>query len=258
MPEIPDLEIFSKNLNKRLSGKQVTDVIVHQTKSLNVTAEVLTEALKNATLSEVKREGKTTHFVFSNQQVLEVHLKLMGEFDIVSDETEVRDKILCLRFDEPDYLVISDSRLFAILTLNPKPVNVPDAMELTLPYLEKQLKKKKAKNIKAFLIDQRIVRGIGNAYADEILWESRISPESLCGKIPDDAVNTLFNAIKVVLKEATEQLEEVKPDLIKGEYREFLKVHHPQKKVSPTGQLIHCKKIASKKTYYTDDQQCYN
>ncbi len=259
MPELPDLEVFSKNLNKRLAGKQVTEVTIHRSsQQLNVTPETLTEALNNASLSEVKRVGKTTHFLFSNQQILEVHLMLKGEFDIVPDDALVKSKFLSLRFDDDDYLVISDRQNLAKLTLAPKPSSVPEALDLTLEYLTKQLKKRTKRKIKAFLIDQKIVRGIGNAYSDEILWESRIAPESLCAKIPEEAVNALFNAIGAVLTDAIEQLQQEKPDLLKGEYRDFLKIHNPNKTHSPTGQPIHGKKIASKKTYYSDEQVCYS
>jgi formamidopyrimidine-DNA glycosylase len=258
MPELPDLEVFSKNINKRLAGKQVTEVTIHRSQQLNVTPETLTEALNNTSLSEVKRAGKTIHFLFSNQQILEVHLMLKGEFDIVPDDALVKPKILSLRFDDDDYLVISDKQNLAKLRLNPKLSSVPDALDLSLDYLTKQLKKRAKRKIKAFLIDQEIVRGIGNAYCDEILWESRIAPESLCGKIPEEVVTALFNAIGAVLTAGIEQLQQQKPDLLKGEYREFLKIHNPNNAHSPTGQPIHSKKIASKKTYYSDEQVCYS
>ncbi len=258
MPELPDLEVFSSNLNKHISGKKVTEVIVHQPKLLNTPSETLTDKLANTTLSEVKREGKTIQLLFSNQQVLGVHLKLKGEFSIVPDHTKVSHKLLSLRFDEQTDLVISDLKKLAKITLNPEPSSVPDALDLTLEYLTEQLKKMPRKKIKAFLIDQEIIRGIGNAYSDEILWESRITPESLCGQIPEKAVTALFNAIKTVLTQAIEQIQTDRPDLLKGEYREFLKIHNPNKKKTPTGRPILTKKFASKKTYYSNEQMHYD
>jgi len=257
MPELPDLEIFSNNLNKRLSGKIVTEVTAYKTKRFNVTLETLNHELKNTTLSEVKRVGKGIHFLFSSQQVLEVHLMLKGGFDIVRDEAGIKYKIFSLHFEDGESLVISDSESLVKLTLNPTLSSVPDALEVTLDYLKAQLKKKKSKKIKAFLIDQTIVRGIGNAYVDEILWESRIAPVSLCGKIPEETVNGLFNAIKAVLTNAIEEIKGHQPDLLKGEYRDFLKIHNRKNRLSPTGQAIHYAKIASKTTYYSDDQQLY-
>jgi formamidopyrimidine-DNA glycosylase len=258
MPELPDLEVFSKNLNKRLSGKKIIAVTVHNAEQINVTPETLNNQLENAILSHIKREGKTIHFIFSNQQILQVHLMVKGEFDIVPNDAILNSKILSLRFDDQNHLVISDPKNFATVTLNPEPSPIPDALDLTLRYLKMQLYRKKSKKIKAFLIEQTIIRGIGNAYSDEILWISRIAPNSLCGKIPDDAVNALFDAIPTVLKAAIEQIEIAKPNLLKGEYRDFLNIHHPNKTHSPTGGLIHCKKIASRKTYYSDEQRCYS
>ena len=257
MPELPDLEIFSNNLNKRLGGKIIAKTTVYKTKRLNVTSETLYYELKNTTLSEVKRVGKGIHFLFSSQQVLEVHLMLKGGFDIVRDEDGIKYKIFSLLFEDGEYLVISDPESLVKLTLNPEPSPTPDALDMTLDYLKTRLKKRKSKKIKAFLIDQKIVRGIGNAYVDEILWESRIAPASLCGKIPENAVNGLFNAIKAVLTNAIEQIKIHEPDLLKGEFRDFLKIHNRNNRLSPTGQPIHYAKIASKTTYYSDDQQLY-
>jgi formamidopyrimidine-DNA glycosylase len=112
--------------------------------------------------------------------------------------------------------------------------------------------------LKGFLIDQKIVRGIGNTYADEILWENRIAPESLCGKLPEEVVSSLFEAIREVLTEGVRQLEERHPDAIKGEFREFLKIHNPDQKLSPTGKAILRKTIASKTIYFSEDQVVYS
>ncbi|MDM8557465.1 DNA-formamidopyrimidine glycosylase family protein [Candidatus Parabeggiatoa sp. HSG14] len=257
MPELPDLTVFSNNIDKRLNGQKMTYIIAHQTKRLNVTAQTLNNELRNATLSAVNRAGKTIHLVFSNQQVLEVHLMIKGGFKIVSDDVKVKYKILSLFFDNKKNLIVYDSQDLVRLTLNPKPVDVPDALDLTLDYLMTQLPERKSKKIKAFLTDQTIIRGIGNAYADEILWESRIAPESLCGKIPESAVNALFNAIPSVLTDAIEQIQMAKPHLLNGEYRHFLKIHNHNNRVSPTGKIIYCQTIGSKITYYSDDQVCY-
>jgi formamidopyrimidine-DNA glycosylase len=128
--------------------------------------------------------------------------------------------------------------------------------EVDYKFLKEKLSKKRT-NIKTFLLDQDIIRGIGNAYADEILWESKIHPESVCNKIPDDKIKTLAKDIKSVLKDAEKQILKINPDIISGEERSFLKIHNSKKKESPTGQKIHNKMLNSRITYYTDEQELY-
>ena len=84
---------------------------------------------------------------------------------------------------------------------------------------KQQAKKPRQKrtNIKTFLLDQKNIRGIGNAYADEILWEAGISPLSVCNKIPDKKIKEMAKAISFVLEDAEKQIRKAQPDIISGE-----------------------------------------
>ena len=106
-------------------------------------------------------------------------------------------------------------------------------------------------------IDQSIVRGIGNAYADEILWQAKISPKSAVGKIPDYVIEELLASIKSVLTEAVEEIKKISPKIISGEVRDFLRIHHPDRSESPTGHRIIKQQVASKTTYFTAEQVLY-
>ena len=99
--------------------------------------------------------------------------------------------------------------------------------------------------------------GIGNAYADEILWEARISPFSICSKIPDSGIKAIVKSIKSVLEDAVQQILKTQPNIISGEVRDFLKIHNSKKKESPTGGKIHNKMIGGRITYYTDEQELF-
>ena len=107
------------------------------------------------------------------------------------------------------------------------------------------------------MLDQKNIRGIGNAYTDEILWEAGISPLSICNKIPDNKIKALAKSIKEVLEDAENQIKKAQPDIISGEVRDFLKIHNSKKKESPTGGKIHNKMVNSRITYYTDEQELY-
>jgi formamidopyrimidine-DNA glycosylase len=127
----------------------------------------------------------------------------------------------------------------------------------TQEYLIKTARKKPNMNIKAFLIDQKIVKGIGNAYADEILWEARIYPKSVTGNIPQEALAALHSAVITVQRNAIDSIKTISPDIISGEERSFLNVHTKLKKQTETGYPIKIETIASKTTYFTDEQILY-
>jgi len=107
------------------------------------------------------------------------------------------------------------------------------------------------------LIDQSVVKGIGNAYADEILWAARISPHSMTGRIPGNKLIELFNAIGMVLHDAVASIKRISPDIISGEERSFLKVHNKAVKETDTGYPIIVDRVVSKITYYTKEQVLY-
>ncbi|MCW3467343.1 hypothetical protein [Chitinophaga nivalis] len=129
--------------------------------------------------------------------------------------------------------------------------------ELTIDYLKTQLAKKRI-TIKKYLIDQQYVLGIGNAYADEILWDARISPFSVCNKIPAAKAATLLKSIKQVLQDAEQKILKNHPDIINGEVRDFMRVHNSRLKQSPGGAEIQRDTSGGRKTYFTDEQELFS
>ncbi|MCG8572640.1 MAG: hypothetical protein MJB14_21115 [Spirochaetes bacterium] len=258
MPELPDLEVYAGNLTKQLSQKEVADVFVFAEDKCNASQEKLQQSLISARVDSFRRSGKEMHINFSNGQKIGIHLMLMGRFDIVSDLEPVPFKLLAIRFAK-QYLTVSDPKIWAKITLNPVESKVPDALsaDFTPSYLVTKLMEKKTKQIKAFLIDQSIVRGIGNAYVDEILWEAKISPESKAGKLPSDVVNCLHHSICHVLQRSVKEILAINPDIINGEIREFMRVHNKNRQHCPNGFPIKVSKITSKTTYYTDEQRIF-
>jgi formamidopyrimidine-DNA glycosylase len=257
MPELPDLQAFSVNLQKKLSGATIAEVLVH-TKKLNVPASVVNTNLKGQALKRVFREGKELHLEFEKGDVLGLHLMLHGELFLVDAAEEIKFAVFELVFTDKRKLVLADFQRQATPTLNPEANDTPDALSptITFDYLKALFGKKKAV-IKNILLDQHVIRGIGNAYADEILWEAKISPFSIANQIPDDAIRHLAKAISSVLKAAEKQILKVQPDIISGEVRDFLKVHKTKHTESPGGAEIKVVKTGARKTYYTDEQVLY-
>lgn len=258
MPELPDLQAFSHNLSKKLAGKKVKQIRVLYRKKLKTGEKELQGAIAGATLLSVYREGKELHFAFDNGNVVGLHLMLKGELHLFRDKNEKKYPIIELIFDDGTGLAMSDWQGQANATLNPEPREAPDAMSrvVNVRFLKAALGKSKAA-IKKFLTDQQVIRGIGNTYADEILWDCGISPFSICNKIPDAAVKSLAKSIRSVMTRAEKKILKHHPDIISGEVRDFLPIHNPKKQQSPNGAEIRVDQTGGRKTYYTDEQKLY-
>ncbi len=257
MPELPDLTVFAENLTKKLVGKTVKAVELSPTRNCRGTLEEFREALCGYSITKINRAGKEIEFVFSNEAKVHIHLMLTGRFEIVKNAQNIKSKILSVQFEDGDILVVHDYQGMATVKLNPEENFVQDALDITEDYVKERMFKKSQNNVKTFLTDPKIVRGIGNAYADEILWHARISPKSTVGKIPDEALAVLLNSISVVLLDAVEEIKKADPEIIAGEIRDFLKVHNHSKKFSPTGYKIIKELINKRPTYYTEEQILY-
>lgn len=261
MPEISDIKVFAINLKKQILNDTVIKTIGYNPSKLNVSNEVIINKIANKKIVGIKNNGKEIIFHFEEDNSLGVHLMLLGEFQIISIDKidKIPFKIFTLVFNKKA-LVLSDEKGLAKVSLNPELSHVPEAIDdanFSKEYFYMIIDKYKRKNIKALLIDQKIIRGIGNAYSDEILYEANISPLSKTGKIDSEHLEKLYDSISIVLNNAVKSILEVTPDRISGEERSFLKVHN--KKISKTikDEKIIIDKVASKQTYYTSNQKLF-
>ena len=258
MPELPDLQVFSQNLTETYVGKTLKQISVPNARKLNVPVSKLKSSLKNQKLVRVKREGKELHFEFNNGNILALHLMLRGKLYHFEGKNTQKYSIIELTFSDNTGLALTDFQGQAAPTFNPEPRDAPDALspEVNLSFLKATLSKSKAV-VKNVLLDQHVIRGIGNAYADEILWDARISPFSISNKIPVNAVKALVKSIKKVLRQAEKNIIKSHPDIISGEVRDFMLIHNSKKKKSPKGALIEVKSVGARKTYFTSEQKLF-
>ena len=256
MPELPDLQVFSQNLQKKLAGKKLTKLVITEKSKLKVPVSKIKKSLENQKLKKVYREGKEIHFLFANNVVIGLHMMLRGRLQYFTNTNENKFTILEMHFSNGVGVALTDYQRNAHLTLNPVIKDSPDALskEVNVQFLKKILGRKAA--VKNVLLDQAVIRGIGNAYADEILWKAGISPFSISEKIPSAQVKKLASAIKSELNAAMKKISKASPGIIGGEVRDFLKIHNSKKKESPRGAKIKVKP-GTRKTYYTDEQKLY-
>ena len=258
MPELPDLQVFSANLEKILKGKKVKKVNMPVTKKLKIPLSVLKKSIEGAKVEKVYRDGKELRFAFDNKNILGMHLMLHGNLNLFEKKNEEKHAIFEMLFDDNSGLALSDWQKMANVSLNPEVSTAPDALskEINEKFLKEALDKKST--VKQVLMDQHIIRGIGNAYADEILWEARISPFSTSNKIPPEKIKLLAKAIRKVLTAAEKKIKKEHPDLVTGEIRDFLLIHNSHKIETPAGVPILSGEINKRKTYYTSEQELFN
>ena len=255
MPELPDIAVFAKNIHAVFAGKKLLRVKVIYGKKLPDTAKALSEYLDGRVLRRVYRSGKEFRFEFEGGGLLGLHLMLTGDLFIFEGKNEHRSTIIELYFEGGKSLALTDRMRNAYIKKQPEDRAGADALELDFEYLKKICNRKTT--IKNILLDQDLIRGIGNGYSDEILWEARISPYSVASAIPDKKIKELVKIIPHVLNDATRKINQAYPGLINNEVKEFLVIHRKVDALSPTGRPILIDTKGSRKTYYTDEQVLY-
>jgi len=257
MPELPDVEVFTRNLHKLFSGKQLDKIKIINGQKLKDTAAAFGKALNGQTLQKVYRSGKEMRFSFSNKTILGLHLMLTGDVILFEKTNTHHSTIAELYFSDGTGFALTDRMKNAFIKLDPVDKAGVDALDtqLNFNYLKTVFKRKA--QIKKLLIDQDIIRGIGNSYSDEILWRARISPYSIAAAIPDEKIKELVPIIKKTLKEETERIYKKFKGKVNVEVKEFLQIHTKNNTKSPTGAPIIIDQKGMMKTYYTKEQVLY-
>lgn len=256
MAELPDLTVFAQILTRKFKGQILETLEITESKKINVSAKEMKKALEGRELLDVRRSGKTLQLIFSGSQVLGLHLMLRGELISIDQDEPPRFQILGFHFEGGDAFALIDLQKQATPTLNPEHTDVPDALEMEEEYFFDLLAKKRT-SIKTLLMDQHLVRGIGNSYSDEILYHAGISPFSVAKAISDKAAKKLYKSIKSVLSEAISKIAEANGDELKGELRDFMSVHGAELKKTSKGEEILSEKIGGRKAYFTKSQELF-
>lgn len=257
MAELPDLTVFANTLSGNFKGKTLKNIDIVVDKKLNVSSNELKKKLENQKLEGVERVGKTLQFHFGANDILGLHLMLKGELRAISREESLPShSILAFYFQGGSGFAVTDRLRQATPTLNPPDPEAPDALEISEKDFMALLSKRK-KRVKEVLMDQKAMRGIGNSYADEILWEARISPFSSAKAIPEKAAKQLYAAIGRVLNKAIKQITKENKDELRGELRDFMRIHGAGIEKSPTGYPVKSEKVGGRTAYFTDEQYLY-
>ncbi|MBD1395511.1 DNA-formamidopyrimidine glycosylase family protein [Mucilaginibacter glaciei] len=256
MAELPDLTVFAQILTRKYKGEELDKVEVTVEKKLNVPVADLKSALKGQKLLNVIREGKTLQLHFSSDQIVGLHLMLRGELVELNNGKTPRFQVLAFHFKNGSGFSLIDLQKQATPTLQPKPAVAPDALNIDKSVFSALLAKKRTL-IKTLLMDQKVIRGIGNSYSDEILYHAGVSPFSIPKAIPSKDVAKIYNSIRTVLEKAIHDIAGANGDKLTGELKDFMNIHSPQLKTTAKGEIIKTAKIGGRTTYYTDAQELF-
>jgi len=215
MPELPEVETVMRGLAPHLEGRRLKSVQLNR-KDLRVPfPRGFASRLEGTKVERLQRRAKYMLWHLDNQWAVIVHLGMSGKFTIYEKgaiaASNVHDHVV-LTTDAGTKIIYTDHRRFGLMTLareseieshpyfakmGPEPLG----NEFSGPGLSERLKGKKAP-IKAALLDQHIVAGLGNIYVCEALWRARISPRRLAASVAGARADRLVPAIKDILNEA--------------------------------------------------------
>jgi len=211
MPELPEVETIARTLAPGIVGRTIARIeLIYR--PLVRTGRKRLETMRGRCIIGVRRRGKMLLVECEGGRTLVFHLKMTGRFLLAAPADE-RDKHtrLIIRFaDAKDELRFSDVRKFGfMLCLEGEPEAAcgelaclgPEPLEMSLPEFARILKGRRGR-IKALLLDQTRIAGIGNIYADEMLFDARIHPETPADLLNGQAVERLCFSMKKILAQA--------------------------------------------------------
>ncbi|MBU1039358.1 DNA-formamidopyrimidine glycosylase [Patescibacteria group bacterium] len=225
MPELPEVETIRQDLKKLVIGRTIKELLVIDKTVLRNQPKDYQQFFKGLKIKSVDRRAKLLLFHLSRRVSLAVHLKMTGQIVIktkkglasgghpISGVTTVPNKFtrlvlslsggLNLYFNDVRkfgyWLFLSEGALSALLKkYGPEPLS----KNFTLPILTDNLKKRSGSLLKAVLLDQSVIAGLGNIYVDESLFLSGVKPDRRVKSLTSLEIKKIYQSIKSVLKKA--------------------------------------------------------
>ncbi|MFA5481172.1 MAG: DNA-formamidopyrimidine glycosylase [Bacilli bacterium] len=213
MPELPEVETIKNILHRVVVNKKISDITILNRNTIDGDVDAFRKALIGKTFLKVERQGKFLIFHLDDDVVILSHLRMEGKYFYHEKLTDHYDKHTCVVFTFTDNsaLEYNDTRKFGIMKLStlasykkeapianlgPEPFEVDNIDELFNKLQRKRLP------IKAVLLDQSFLSGLGNIYVDEVLYDTKIHPETPANAITKAQLTDLIKASVKVLNSA--------------------------------------------------------
>ncbi|MFA5261229.1 MAG: DNA-formamidopyrimidine glycosylase [Candidatus Omnitrophota bacterium] len=240
MPELPEVETVCRDLQKKILGVSVDHVRIYDGRVVRIPSpEDFVKRLRAKTVAAVSRRGKALIIqLHPGGDFLVVQMMMTGQMIVCSGPQKGRYTKVVFKLSNGKYLHYNDQRLFGRLAvvadldmipyfaaLGPEPFS----RQFSCDYLRQALKNRKAP-VKTLLLDAKIVAGIGNIYASEILYDCGLNPCSPSGQLSGRDIEALWTSIRRILKRAVEArgtsvYSYRDAEGRRGGYKDFLKVY---------------------------------
>lgn len=281
MPELPEVETVRRGLSKLITGKKILAVERRTDKSLPVAKVDIDRFVVGSTILEVRRRAKMLIVDLSSEYSLLIHLKMTGQIVFRGEENwgaghpndsflgQLPDRSTRVIFTLSDgnTLFFNDQRKFGWIKLYPT-MSINDLPEITKlgpepligdPTEEfiRRIRRHPRIAVKAAILDQTTIAGVGNIYADESLWRAQLHPQTKVSQLEDDDLKKLLTCIQDVMNTSitaggSTARNYVKADGSKGDYLDkFAAVYNRTN--SPCfrcGREIIKTKVAGRGTHY--------
>ena len=271
MPEIAEVETVRNTLKKRLLKKRIIAVKVLYPQMIESDVNEFKKNIINQEFIDIKRRGKWLIFELDNYYLIS-HLRMEGKYFIKpTGEDIAKHEHVIFELDDGNDLRYHDTRKFGRMRLLDKDMLAdceeiqkqgyePMDSNLTGEYLLNKFKNKKLP-IKTVLLDQTIISGLGNIYADEVLFKSNINPLRSANSITMEEAKKIIESSNTIIKKAMEMggttIRSYTSSLgVTGHYQDYLCVHKQENKPCKNcGTLIKRIKVNGRSTYYCENCQ---
>jgi formamidopyrimidine-DNA glycosylase len=281
MPELPEVETVKIGLQRLLPKRVVTSVDFDWPKSFPNAPSDVQQFLIGASIVAVTRRAKVLMIELSTDYTLIIHLKMTGQLvfrssserfgaghpnDSLIGELPDKSTRVTMAFTDGSSLFFNDQRKFGWVRLLPtvEVMNLdffkkvgpePLSADLTWAILRDRSMRRKNSNIKAVVLDQTILAGIGNIYADEALWGAKIHPTTLVRDLTDAQFELLYHEFVSVLELAIKKGGSTNKNYVnaegkRGSYMDFARVFRRENLPCPRcGTIIIKTKVAGRGTH---------
>lgn len=243
MPELPEVETVCRALSKVIKNSRIKKIEFYRKDLRWQVKDNLEVTLKNNIFIDPYRRGKYILIPTNTDKIFLIHLGMSGQIRIKKkDIVQKHDHMRMIVENNNKHFVVTynDSRRFGYIDLFKKKelrehfllskIGVePLGRELTTEYLQNNFKKRVI-NIKNALIDQKIIAGIGNIYASEILYKAKINPLRKVNSLSQNDLNSIITFTKTILKKSidvggTTIRDHMQPDGSLGYFKQKLQVY---------------------------------
>jgi len=236
MPELPEVETIKNELYGNVVGRRIVSITIDDPRPIQNPLEEFTKGVSGQRIEELYRRGKYLIFKLSNGKFMIIHLRMTGAV-LVNPRNAGKYARVLFGLDNNSEMVFTDRRRLGVIRLTD---NISDLEKKLGPeplieafsaaVLAQRLKGRHAP-IKAVLLDQKVIAGVGNMYADEALFAARIHPLREAGDLNRRETGKLYEAIVSVLSAAVASKGASvdtyqRPDGAKGTAHENFKVAH--------------------------------